>query len=65
MISQKADTRNSERRMGDLGRCYGRIGIPAVVAALPYKCGERNTDSDKNNHAGDKRSTLTARDRQS
>jgi hypothetical protein len=64
MISQKADTRNSESRMaGDLGRCYGRIGIPAVVAALPYKSSERKTNSDGKTD-GDKRLAVSLSNRQ-
>lgn len=65
MISQKAETRNSESRMvSDLDRCYGRIGIPAVVATLPYKSSDRKTDGDRK-AGGDKRFAVSAYDRQS
>jgi hypothetical protein len=35
--------RTSERRTGeDLDGRYGKIGIPAVAAALPYGCDAKN-----------------------
>ena len=44
MTSRKAETSTHEtRNSGELDRCYGRIGISAVAAALPYKSDDKNT----------------------
>ncbi len=34
--SNKNNTNNAPSRRSDLDRRYGRIGIPAVAAAMPY-----------------------------
>jgi hypothetical protein len=31
-----------EREKPNLDRCYGKIGIPAVAAALPYRSDAKN-----------------------
>jgi hypothetical protein len=44
MNSPKAETGNNDNRnAGDLDRCYGRIGISAVAAALTYKGDSKNS----------------------
>lgn len=44
MNSPKAETGNNDNRnTGDLDRCYGRIGISAVAAALTYKGDSKNS----------------------
>jgi hypothetical protein len=43
MTAPKAETGNTENRQAvELDRCYGRIGISAVAAALPYKSEAKN-----------------------
>ena len=36
------DNENARRQGTDLDRCYGKIGISAVAAALPYQSDSRN-----------------------
>lgn len=44
MTSPKPETGNNDNRnSGDLDRCYGRIGISAVAAALTYKGETKNS----------------------
>lgn len=44
MNAPKAETGNNDNRnTGDLDRCYGRIGISAVAAALTYKGDSKNS----------------------
>lgn len=43
MNSPNAETgADDTRKAGDLDRCYGRIGISAVAAALTYKGDSKN-----------------------
>jgi hypothetical protein len=42
MTSKNAATTNERRRGEDLDGRYGKIGIPAVAAALPYGCDSKN-----------------------
>jgi hypothetical protein len=41
--SKSAADANPSRDAGNLDHCYGRIGISAVAAALPYKSNDKNT----------------------
>jgi hypothetical protein len=44
MTSPKAAPgRNETRKAEELDRCYGRIGISAVAAALTFKGDDRNS----------------------
>jgi len=36
-VSKPESSSSDNRAGGELGRCYGQIGISAVAAALPYK----------------------------
>lgn len=43
MTAPKAETGTDDnRKAGELDRCYGRIGISAVAAALTYKGDAKN-----------------------
>lgn len=41
--SKSAADDHPSRDAGNLDHCYGRIGISAVAAALPYKSSDKNT----------------------
>ena len=42
MMSKSAALSNEQRKGEDLGCRYGKIGIPAVAAALPYQSDAKN-----------------------
>jgi hypothetical protein len=43
MKSQTTAPSSDQRKVEDLGGRYGKIGIPAVAAALPYQSDAKNS----------------------
>jgi hypothetical protein len=42
MMKTKETANDLPREEASLDRCYGKIGIPAVAAALPYQSDAKN-----------------------